>query len=188
MLGASCTVRRGAGVGRTGLTRNQVCPCGHPGFESLPLRQYTLKNNNLIYSYHNSYHNYERLGTPEPPDSRRNFPRPTPALGGDDSIATACFAAAQADGIVLIGFPLRLIGDARSYPIVRYGIVARIQDWIQRTDTTLPTDPTTQGSNGSRYPARVRPGHSSCKPVSASRAPSRWGGSSVSAMPCSKSP
>ena len=32
-------LRRGAGVGRTGLTRNQVCPCGHPGFESLPLRQ-----------------------------------------------------------------------------------------------------------------------------------------------------
>ena len=25
--------------GRMGLTRNQVCPCGHPGFESLPLRQ-----------------------------------------------------------------------------------------------------------------------------------------------------
>ena len=24
--------------GRMGLTRNQVCPCGHPGFESLPLR------------------------------------------------------------------------------------------------------------------------------------------------------
>lgn len=25
--------------GRTGLTRNQVYPCGYPGFESLPLRQ-----------------------------------------------------------------------------------------------------------------------------------------------------
>ena len=27
--------------GRMGLTRNQVCPRGHPGFESLPLRQFT---------------------------------------------------------------------------------------------------------------------------------------------------
>ena len=37
----------------------------------------------------------------------------------------------EGDGVFVLGFPLGLAGVDRNYAIVRHGIVARIQDWIQ---------------------------------------------------------
>ena len=55
----------------------------------------------------------------------------------------------EGDGVFVIGFPLRLVGDARSYPIVRYGVIARIQDWIHRhQDTFLIDAPAFPGNSG----------------------------------------
>ena len=46
----------------------------------------------------------------------------------------------EGDGVFVIGFPLGLVGDARNYPIVRYGVIARIQDWIRRHQDTFLID------------------------------------------------
>ena len=55
----------------------------------------------------------------------------------------------EGDGIFLIGFPLGLVGDARNYPVVRYGAIARIQDWIQRQQNTFLIDtPAFPGNSG----------------------------------------
>ena len=55
----------------------------------------------------------------------------------------------EGDGVFLIGFPLGLVGDARNYPVVRYGVVARIQDWIRRDkDTFLIDAPAFPGNSG----------------------------------------
>lgn len=62
----------------------------------------------------------------------------------------------EGDGVFLIGFPFGLVGKARNYPIVRSGIVARIQDWIQRTESTFLVDaPAFPGSSGG--PVVLRP-------------------------------
>ena len=55
----------------------------------------------------------------------------------------------EGDGVFVIGFPLGLVGKARNYPIVRHGIVARIQDWIQRDEHTFLIDaPSFRGNSG----------------------------------------
>ena len=55
----------------------------------------------------------------------------------------------EGDGVFVIGFPLGLVGDARNYPIVRYGVIARIQDWIRRhKDTFLIDAPAFPGNSG----------------------------------------
>ena len=55
----------------------------------------------------------------------------------------------EGDGIFVIGFPLGLVGDARNYPVVRYGVIARIQDWIRRDqDTFLIDAPAFPGNSG----------------------------------------
>ena len=55
----------------------------------------------------------------------------------------------EGDGIFVIGFPLGLVGDARNHPIVRYGVIARIQDWIRRDqDTFLIDAPAFPGNSG----------------------------------------
>ena len=36
----------------------------------------------------------------------------------------------EGDGIFALGFPLGQVGDERNYTIVRQGIVARVQDWL----------------------------------------------------------
>lgn len=55
----------------------------------------------------------------------------------------------EGDGIFVIGFPLGLVGDARNYPVVRYGVVARIQDWVRRDhDTFLIDVPAFPGNSG----------------------------------------
>ena len=37
-------------------------------------------------------------------------------------------------GVFVLGFPMGLVGEHRTYPIVRHGVIARIQDW-RRGDT-----------------------------------------------------
>ena len=55
----------------------------------------------------------------------------------------------EGDGVFVIGFPLGLVGDARNYPVVRYGVVARIQDWIRGDQDTFLIDvPAFPGNSG----------------------------------------
>ncbi len=62
----------------------------------------------------------------------------------------------EGDGVFLIGFPLGLVGDARNYPIVRYGVIARIQDWTRRDQSTFLIDaPAFPGNSGG--PVVLRP-------------------------------
>ena len=62
----------------------------------------------------------------------------------------------EGTGVFLIGFPLGLIGDARSFPIVRSGTIARIQDWLSgEEDTFLIDAPAFPGNSGG--PVIVRP-------------------------------
>ena len=62
----------------------------------------------------------------------------------------------EGTGVFLIGFPLALIGDARNYPIVRSGVIARIQDWLSGAEDTFLIDaPAFPGNSGG--PVIVRP-------------------------------
>ena len=55
----------------------------------------------------------------------------------------------EGDGVFVIGFPLGLVGDSGNYPIVRYGVIARIQDWIRRHQETFLIDaPAFPGNSG----------------------------------------
>ena len=55
----------------------------------------------------------------------------------------------EGDGVFLIGFPLGMVGDARNFPVVRFGTVARIQDWIQKHKDTFIIDvPAFPGNSG----------------------------------------
>ena len=44
----------------------------------------------------------------------------------------------EGDGVFVMGFPLGLAGDERNYVIVRQGIVARIQNWLEGDGNTVP--------------------------------------------------
>lgn len=62
----------------------------------------------------------------------------------------------EGDGVFLIGFPLGLVGEARNYPIVRQGVIARIQDWTQGHQNTFLIDaPAFPGNSGG--PVILRP-------------------------------
>ena len=37
----------------------------------------------------------------------------------------------EGNGVFVLGFPMGLVGEQRNYPIVRYGVIARIQDWLR---------------------------------------------------------
>ena len=41
------------------------------------------------------------------------------------------YEPSEGDGVFILGFPLGLAGGDRNYAIVRYGILARIQDWLR---------------------------------------------------------
>ena len=47
---------------------------------------------------------------------------------------------AEGNGVFVLGFPLGLVGEERNYPIVRHGIVARIQDWLRGDERTFLID------------------------------------------------
>ena len=40
------------------------------------------------------------------------------------------FGVTEGDGVFILGFPMRLVGGERNYPIVRQGVVARIRDFL----------------------------------------------------------
>ena len=55
----------------------------------------------------------------------------------------------EGNGVFLLGFPLGLIGDERNYPIVRSGIIARIQGWLRGDEHTFLIDaPAFPGNSG----------------------------------------
>ena len=56
----------------------------------------------------------------------------------------------EGDGVFVIGFPLlNLGGDAHTYSVVRYGVIARIRDWIRRQRNTFLIDaPAFPGNSG----------------------------------------
>ena len=55
----------------------------------------------------------------------------------------------EGDDVFVIGFPLGLVGDARNHPVVRYGVIARIQDWIRRDQNAFLIDaPAFPGNSG----------------------------------------
>lgn len=65
-------------------------------------------------------------------------------------------AIAEGNGVFLIGFPLGLTGKAYNYPIVRYGVISRIQDWLSKTEDTFLIDaPAFPGNSGG--PVIIRP-------------------------------
>lgn len=46
----------------------------------------------------------------------------------------------EGDGVFVLGFPLGEAGEERNYPIVRYGILARVQDWLKGSARTFLID------------------------------------------------
>ena len=43
-------------------------------------------------------------------------------------------------GVFVLGFPMGIVGEQRTYPIVRYGVIARIQDWRRGDAQTFLID------------------------------------------------
>ena len=74
------------------------------------------------------------------------------SIPSDEEFATIV----EGNGIFLIGFPLGLTGDALNYPIVRSGVIARIQDCLSGAEDTFLIDaPAFPGNSGG--PVIVRP-------------------------------
>ena len=46
----------------------------------------------------------------------------------------------EGEGVFVLGFPMGLSGRERNYPIVRQGIIARIQDWLENNSRTILID------------------------------------------------
>ena len=46
----------------------------------------------------------------------------------------------EGNGVFVLGFPLGLTGKTRNYPIVRQGVIARIQDWLRGDESTFLID------------------------------------------------
>ena len=92
----------------------------------------------------------------------------SPLMSGRDAADTEVFVGdtgttfaegvrlAEGDGVFIIGFPLDLIGKQQNYPIVRFGVVSRIQDWLRGDKTTFLIDaPAFPGNSGG--PVIVKP-------------------------------
>ena len=63
----------------------------------------------------------------------------------DEEIATI----SEGNGVFLIGFPLGLTGDALNFPIVRSGVIARVQDWLSGAEDAFLIDaPAFPGNSG----------------------------------------
>ena len=62
----------------------------------------------------------------------------------------------EGNAVFVIGFPMNLVGKVRNYPVVRHGIIARIQDFLRGHEPTFLIDSTVfPGSSGS--PVVVKP-------------------------------
>ena len=46
----------------------------------------------------------------------------------------------EGNAVFVLGFPFGLVGKTRNYPIVRHGIIARIQDWVRGDESTFLID------------------------------------------------
>ena len=46
----------------------------------------------------------------------------------------------EGNGVFVLGFPMGLVGETRNYPIVRHGVVARIQDYLRGDAPTFLID------------------------------------------------
>lgn len=46
----------------------------------------------------------------------------------------------EGNGVFVLGFPMGLVGETRNYPIVRHGVVARIQDYLRGEAPTFLID------------------------------------------------
>ncbi len=46
----------------------------------------------------------------------------------------------EGNGVFMLGFPMGLVGETRNYPIVRHGVVARIQDYLRGDASTFLID------------------------------------------------
>ena len=92
----------------------------------------------------------------------------SPLMSGRDAADTEVFMGdsgttfaegvqlAEGDGVFIIGFPLGLVGEQQNYPIVRFGVVSRIQDWLRGDKTTFLIDvPAFPGNSGG--PVIVKP-------------------------------
>ena len=87
----------------------------------------------------------------------RDFVRPE-VFNGDFGAPTEEQAQhiVEGNGVFVLGFPLGLVGDARNYPIVRHGVIARIQDWLRGDASTFLIDASAfPGSSGG--PVIVKP-------------------------------
>ena len=94
---------------------------------------------------------------------------PGPLTIGRDAMAAEIFigdvttpsardlgSISEGNGVFLIGFPLGLVGGSRNFPIVRSGIIARIQDWLAgEEDSFLIDAPAFPGNSGG--PVITRP-------------------------------
>ena len=77
-------------------------------------------------------------------------------LGDHSTTFARGMQLSEGDGVFIIGFPLDLIGKEQNYPIVRYGVVSRIQDWLRGDRTTFLIDvPAFPGNSGG--PVVVKP-------------------------------
>ena len=43
-------------------------------------------------------------------------------------------------GVYVLGYPMGLVGDVKNYPVVRHGVVARIQDYLHGHSATFLID------------------------------------------------
>ena len=81
-------------------------------------------------------------------EGRTLSPNPTMFIGGITT-AQPHEQPTEGDGVFLFGFPLGLTGEERNHPIVRFGVIARIQDWIGRSRNTFLIDaPAFPGNSG----------------------------------------
>ena len=91
-----------------------------------------------------------RLRNPGPLTVSRNLVNAEAFVGGictpSDKDLTAI---TEGLGVFLIGYPLGLVGDTHNFPIVRSGVIARIQDWLSGAkDTFLIDAPAFPGNSG----------------------------------------
>lgn len=62
----------------------------------------------------------------------------------------------EGDGVFVLGFPLGQAGEDRNYVIVRYGVIARIRDWLGGNSRTILIDASVFPGN-SGGPVVIRP-------------------------------
>ena len=92
----------------------------------------------------------------------RSVSNPSPLMEGRDIVKPEIFLGdvgaptseewrhiMEGNGVFVIGFPLGLTGMSRIHPIVRQGVISRIQDWFNGDESTFLVDsPAFPGNSG----------------------------------------